>query len=140
MQKLPRQAVSKPGKIHETTFLGYGSSTNFRVGRKDSSRFFLAAGFFLRILSPDFFSSFCGEKCPAKSSGKSPAKSSKIYTKNPRHICAEGPGQQMIAEKFQRCAYSLCGAQILIWAALPSESACLRCQLATCGSAAYRIP
>ena len=43
------------------------------------------------------FQIFCGKKVPRKNPpGKSPAKSSRMYTtKNTRHISAEGPGQHL---------------------------------------------
>ena len=72
----------------------------FRVGfgRTDFSRIFilglpdfvadLVAGFFLLV--------FVGKSAQKNPPGKSPAKSSQIYTtKNPRHISAEGPGQHV---------------------------------------------
>ena len=55
----------------------------------------------LRILSPDFFSSFLWgkKKCPKKSSRKIPGKILQIlHNKNPRHIPAEGPGQQILSQ------------------------------------------
>ena len=56
---------------------------------------FLSRRIFSRILSPDLFSSFSWEKCPEKSSKKIPGKIlQNLYNKNPRHISAEGPGQQ----------------------------------------------
>ena len=68
-------------------------------GRTDFSRIlFLGHRIFSRILSPDFFSSFCGEKCPEKSSRKIPGKIlQNLYNENPRHISAEGLGQVMIS-------------------------------------------
>ena len=57
---------------------------------------FLGRRIFSRILSPDFFASFCEKKCPEKSSRKIPGKILQILcNKNPRHISAEGPGQHL---------------------------------------------
>ena len=66
-------------------------------GRMDFSRFlFLGRRIFSRIFSPDFFSSFLWEKCPEKSCRKIPGKIlQNLFNKNPRHISAEGPGQQV---------------------------------------------
>ena len=66
---------------------------NFRAGFRQNGFFadfyFWAAGFFSRIFSPDFFSSFFWEKCPEKSSGKMPGKIlQNLYNKNPpTHFC-----------------------------------------------------
>ena len=67
------------------------------LGRTDFSRIFIfGPPIFSLILSPDFFSSFLwGKKCPEKSSRKIPGKFlPNLYNKNPRHISAEGPGQE----------------------------------------------
>ena len=63
-----------------------GFFADFDFGPLDFFTDFLA-GFFLLI--------FVGKSAHKNPPGKSPAKSSKIYTnKNPRHISAEGPAQQ----------------------------------------------
>ena len=52
-----------------------------------------AAGFCRGVVA-GFFSHFCGQKCPEKSSRKIPDKILQIlYNKNPRQFSAEGPGQ-----------------------------------------------
>ena len=50
---------------------------------------FLSRRIFLRIFSPDFFSSFLRKKCPEKSSRKIPGKILRnLYNKNPpTHFC-----------------------------------------------------
>ena len=73
--------------------------TVLRVGfwhnRFFADSYFGAAGFFSRISSPDFFASSLWEKCPEKSSRKISSKIlPNLHNKNPRHISAEGPGQQ----------------------------------------------
>ena len=46
-----------------------------------------------RIFSPRF----CGKKCSEKSSRKIPGKIlQNLHNKNPRHISAEGPGQEFV--------------------------------------------
>ena len=73
---------------------------NVRVGFWQNGLFvdfsFWAAGF-LRGLSRRIFSHFfCGKKCPETSSRRIPGKILKnLYNKNPRHISAEGPAQEM---------------------------------------------
>ena len=82
-----RRFLTKAAKM--TNFLGPIFS------RTDFARifFFWAAGFF-RGFCRRIFSPFCGKKCPEKSSRKIPGKIlQKLYKKNPRHISAEGPGQ-----------------------------------------------
>ena len=57
--------------------------------------YFWAAGFFRGFCRRIFSPHFCGKKCPEKSSRKIPGKIlQNWYNKNPRHISAEGPGQQ----------------------------------------------
>ena len=58
---------------------------------------FLGRRIFPRIFSPDFFFSFLWEKVPRKSSRKI---LQKLYAKNPRHISAEGPGQEKFSDVF----------------------------------------
>ena len=62
----------------------------------------LFRGFCCRIFSPHFCGKaaqknpFLWESCPEKSSRKFPGKIlQNLHPKNPRHICAEGPGQQI---------------------------------------------
>ena len=67
-------------------------------GRMDffADFYFWAAGFFSRIFSPDFFSSFfVGKSAQKNPPGKSPGKSSKIYTtKTLQPLSADCPGQE----------------------------------------------
>ena len=77
-------------------------STEVRIG-------FWQNGFFADFIfgPPDFFADFVagfiflifvGKKCPEKSSRKIPGKIlQNLNNKNPRHISAEGPGQQKSA-------------------------------------------
>ena len=68
-------------------------------GRTDFSRIFTfePPDFFADFVA-GFFLIFVGKSAQKNSPGKSPAKSSKIYTtKILRHISAEGPGQPFLA-------------------------------------------
>ena len=87
-----------PQKTHDTFFLcprlPFPNSLNFRVGFWQNGLladfYFRAAGFFSRILSADFFSSFLWGKSAQKNPPvKSLTKSSKIIntTKIPTHVC-----------------------------------------------------
>ena len=72
------------------------------LGRRIFSCGFWVAGFFLLI--------FVGKKCPQKSSRKIPGKIlENLYSKNPRHISAEGPGQELyIFQKAHSCDHLVC--------------------------------
>ena len=74
----------------------------FRVGFWQNGFFadfyFWAAGFFRGFCRRIFSPHFCGKKCPEKSSRKIPGKIlQNLYSKNPRHISAEGPGQKFFS-------------------------------------------
>ena len=85
-------------------FIGTRVRAGFRQNGFFADFYFWAARFFSRILSPDFFSSFLWEKSAQKNPpGKSPAKSSKIYTtKIPDTFLQRGPGQQEERSKMRR--------------------------------------
>ena len=56
--------------------------------------YFRAAGFFRRFCRRIYSPHFCGKKCPKRSSRKIPGKIlQNLHNQNPRHISAEGPGQ-----------------------------------------------
>ena len=58
--------------------------------------YFWAAGFLRGFCRRIFSPHFCGKKCPEKSSRKIPGKIlQNLHNKNPRHISAEGPGQDL---------------------------------------------
>ena len=66
-------------------------------GRTDFSRIFIfePPDFFADFVAGFFLLIFAGKKCPKKSSRKIPGKIlQNLHNKNPRHISAEGPGQQ----------------------------------------------
>ena len=82
---------------------------NLRVGFWQNGFFrgFLFLGrrifFCSRILSPNFFSSFLWEKVPRKILQENPRQNGaktiqNLYNKNPRHMSAEGPGQQIACQ------------------------------------------
>ena len=67
-------------------------------GRTDFSRIsiFGSPDFFADFLAGFCLPQFCGKKCPEKSSRKIPGKIlQNLHNKNPRHISAEGPGQDL---------------------------------------------
>ena len=80
------------------------------LGRMDFSRIFIFGppDFFADFLPGSFSPHFCGKKCPEKSSRKI---LQNLYNKNPRHISAEGPGQDLWIF-LQRLARSLIRARI----------------------------
>ena len=58
--------------------------------------YFWDAGFFRTFVAGFCLLIFVGKKCPEKSSRKIPGKIlQKFYNRNPRHISAEGPGQEI---------------------------------------------
>ena len=76
-------------------FVAFLNLESFRAGFWNNGPFadfyVWAAGFFSRILSPDFSSSFLWEKVPRKILQKIPGTILyNLYNKNPRHISAEG--------------------------------------------------
>ena len=98
-RKLFQQGISDSHSLFEFSE-GWNKCLLYFLGsafcRTDSSRNFclgaagFCRGFCRRIFSPHS----CGIKCPEKSSRKIPGKILQIlYNKNPRHISAEGPGQ-----------------------------------------------
>ena len=58
--------------------------------------FFGPPDFFMDFVARFVLLIFVGKKCPEKSSRKIPGKIlQNLYDKNPRHISAEGPGQDV---------------------------------------------
>ena len=85
----PQKPQNIRNENHHLALLGFG--------RTDVSRIFI---FEPLVFFADFLAGFShryyGKRCPEKSSRKIPGKIlQKLYNKNPRHISAEGPGQDL---------------------------------------------
>ena len=97
------------------------------LGRAD----FFFGGIFI-FGPPDFFRGFCcrifllisvEKKCPEQSSRKIPGKLlQNLYNKNPRHISAEGPGQDIVQASKKSTKIDFLGPETAGWGGgLPRE-------------------
>ena len=92
MQKKLSRADKENGRNLSVQILGsvFGRTDFF------ADFYFWAAGFFRGSSGQIFSPHFCGKKSPEKSCRKIPCKIlQNLQNKNPRHISAEGPGQQI---------------------------------------------
>ena len=74
------------------------------------------------MLPPDVFSSFCGENVPRKILQKNSRQISQSwYSKNPRHISADGPGCKLEVKGGQKCTFQPCTLHSAIFLALTTS-------------------